>query len=128
MKRLFIFIFAILLYCGCKESPIDQHQISDLEQKFSSLTASAKQVFSGSEISVEELKKLRQLEYAVFNISSNQTNEQIANFLSNKGLERWDCFHVEKQKTADEAIDLIFFCKRPVETPLRYLPSTVIGR
>lgn len=128
MKRLFTFIIVVICISSCRQSPVNKEDIRNLGDQINSLTTTAKEVFSSSDISVDELKKLRQLEYAIFSFPSSDSNEQIAKFLSGKGLDRWDCFHVEKQRTKENEIELAFYCKRPVETPLRYLPNTVIGR
>lgn len=128
MKRLFTLVIILSCCSACKESPVNEQDLSNLEHKLDSLTSAAKQVWSKTEVpnlSVDELKKLRQLEYSVFSISSNSTSEEIGKFLSEKGLDRWDCFHVEKEHNEN---NLLFYCKRPVETPLRYLPNTVLGR
>ena len=86
---------------SCRQSPVNKEDIRNLGDQINSLTTTAKEVFSSSDISVDELKKLRQLEYAIFSFPSSDSNEQIAKFLTEKGLDRWDCFHVEKQRTKE---------------------------
>ncbi|HQH27138.1 MAG TPA: hypothetical protein PLP17_07055, partial [Oligoflexia bacterium] len=58
------------------------------------------------------------------------TPEKIEGTLNEFGKNRWDCFDVEKAApTAEEpAGSLVVFCKRMPETPLRYVPQSLIGR
>ena len=127
MNKVFFAVLFAALFVSCSDPSVDPQSIKSLESQFNDLSQSVKEMFSDTEVSVEELKKLRQIEYSVLKIAADSAHDDIANTLSLQGRERWDCFHVEKAKEADKEF-FLFFCKRPVGTPLRYIPSSIIGR
>lgn len=82
--------------------------------------------------SVDEVKKLHQLEYNVFTLALEDSAARYEGVLDELGKNRWDCFHVEKVFTNNEKGDrvgkLLFFCKRSPDTLLRFVPKSLLGR
>jgi hypothetical protein len=82
--------------------------------------------------SVDEIKKLHQLEYNVFTLALEDSAARYEGVLDELGKNRWDCFHVEKvfstNKNGERVGKLLFFCKRAPDTLLRFVPKSLIGR
>ncbi len=72
-----------------------------------------------------ELKKLQQFEYKVVTFPPEVEATELENSLAELGKERWDCFHVDRIGAKDPA--LMVMCKRRPDTPLKYVPKTIIG-
>jgi len=66
-----------------------------------------------------EVKKLRQVEYKVLKLPTTST-AKLEHTLNALGQDRWNCFNSQILNA-----ELIVLCKRPVETPLRYLPKAL---
>lgn len=75
---------------------------------------------------IKEMAKLHQIEYKVFSFPGAQVNSTLESLLNKAGEQRWDCFHVQQNPATPS--ELLFFCKRMPETPLRYLPKNLVGR
>jgi len=102
-----IYLF-ILTSCDRSIHGIDQETIDQ----------SLEELQSGLNLSKDELRKLRQLEYKVVTLSNLESDDKLELYLSELGKERWNCFEV-----IPAATNLRIFCSRPVETPLRYIPG-----
>ncbi len=89
-------------------------------------------VIKGSDAPLEELQKLHQFEYQIVRLSVDSSPKAMEGALDQLGKQRWDCFHVEKQTLLDSEQKkrrvFTFFCKRKGETPLRYVPRSILGR
>lgn len=89
-------------------------------------------VMKNSDVPIGELKKLHQFEYQVIRMSRDSSPKAIEGALDELGKQRWDCFHIEKQTLRDAEGQkrkvFTFFCKRRIETPLQYVPRSILGR
>jgi hypothetical protein len=97
-----------------------------------------KKIFEGfgrlmknQDVPLKEIEKLQQREYTVIRLPIDTSTEKIEGTLNEFGKNRWDCFHIEKvpPSSREEKVgSFLFFCKRMPETPLRYVPQSLIGR
>jgi hypothetical protein len=139
------------MICGCNDKLQEAERDKDAErpqaQVFSStapaqssidsLTTQVQQAVDASSDAIEqasklstadaisEIEKLRQLEYRVLTFASAVSASEMEAALIKAGMERWDCFHLEKRSGTEE---LLVFCKRNPHTPLRYLPSYLMPK
>lgn len=117
-----VFVITLTL-SGCErsvdESQFDkitrsvQDSISSATKKISELTPSSNEL---SSLTTEEIEKLFNFEYKVIELESTLPNSEIEGKLSQLGIDRWECFHVEKNGAF-----LRIFCKRRPKTFLRYI-------
>ncbi len=80
---------------------------------------------SSETLPAQEIKKLRQFEYKVFDMPSTTSNEDLEIALNKLGVDRWECSapRITVQKESTQTF-FKFFCKRRPFTPLRYVPRT----
>ncbi len=124
MKILLLVLFCSIL--SCKEIRDNTPQeISKLKDQVTELTDSMKEYFD-SPSAPSEIKKLYQYEYKVLQYPIKNL-PLIEQHLAELGKERWDCFDTEKLLIEEKEPLLIVFCKRKPETPLKYIPKTLIG-
>ncbi|MCB0322167.1 MAG: hypothetical protein KDD69_01305 [Bdellovibrionales bacterium] len=116
----------LLLFCAACDATNNPAQRQDLEQQVNQWV---NQLVQQSDVPLEELKKLHQLEYQVFRLPLDSAPERIEGALDELGKNRWDCFHVQAARPTKEEPQpsLTFFCKRPSETMLRYVPRSLVG-
>ena len=102
------------LLAGCNQAP-SSSEVEQLSQawkeKIKSLSGSSKEEAS------EEISKLFVHEYHVEEIPLDADVSEIQTHLQKLGLERWDCFHIERRATG-----MLLLCKRQPKTYLRYIP------
>lgn len=121
-----ILLFVLFGFAGGCDNPEQQQTARQLENQ---LSKGFTKLFHKKNGAGEEIEKLYQFEYTVFKMPAQSTSSQIEGMLNEMGRKRWDCFHVERsvgRESTDET--WMFFCKRNPETPLRYVPKTLIGR
>lgn len=119
-------ILLAALGSGCENQTPSQSTAEYLEE----LGEEIQKVIPTRKDSWDEIKKLRQLEYQIFSFPQHTSTMEIAARLCAAGKERWDCFHIEKilplsEEGSEEK--LLVFCKRLVDTPLRYIPGVSGG-
>jgi hypothetical protein len=102
--------------------------VASKDETLKSIRKEAKEFLGDTELSLEEVKKLKQVEYHIEAIALEDDATAMAAKLSALGKKRWTCFHIEKQLSSTGEEQLLVFCRRPVYTPLRYVPGSVIGR
>ena len=123
VKILCLCVFVPLLLVGC-EASIDQKKLDELgrdvqdtiskaTKKIGELTPSSDDV---TNLTTEEVAKLFNFEYRVIDLEASLPNSEIELQLSRLGLDRWECFHIEKNGPS-----LRVFCKRRPKTFLRYM-------
>ncbi|MCC6933828.1 MAG: hypothetical protein IT292_11365 [Deltaproteobacteria bacterium] len=127
MNKVFFLGILLPIFTACEDRQFQPADIKGVESQLEELSRSVKGIFADTEVSVEELKKLRQIEYDIIKLPLNASPEEMSKTLTTAGQDRWDCFQAEKTQEDNKPM-LLFFCKRPVGTPLRYLPSSLIGR
>jgi hypothetical protein len=124
-------ILALIFFGGCNDPEqvqFGQKKLEELEQLIEKLPSDEiknklEAIINNPDQSIEELKKLRQIEYKVFSIAVSTPQKELEALLNIHGKERWDC-----NKLADNSGSISFICKRPVDSPLRLIPHSVIGR
>jgi hypothetical protein len=122
-------LVAFLFLCGCDPNSSNPSGLNTQYIQKEVGNAIDQYIVQGK--SVDELKKLHQFEYQVIHMPASTSAVAIEGTLNKLGEERWNCFHVEKLVTAVEErreMKYVIFCKRPPETPLRFVPRTLIGR
>ena len=77
------------------------------------------------ESAVAEVNKLRQFEYKVISLPLNSDARAIENALNNAGQEYWECFSAFNRPNTNA---LEVYCRRRPNTPLRFVPQTLLGR
>lgn len=112
---------------GDKNSTIDalhermKHLIDSPDTSLQELANRSQETASG------ELSKLRQFEYRVVTFPLDAADASIEAKLNALGQEFWECFDTERTEiSGDGAIRV--FCRRRPDTPLRFVPSTILGR
>ena len=117
-------LLIIPLVTSCNQQSTTK-QIDELKESYNQLTdkiakkvseeyqAGEKQV---SKLTDNEIKKLRTIEYKVIDIELDLNSSDIEKKLAELGVDRWDCFHIEKQTNQLKA-----FCKRVPLSHLRTL-------
>lgn len=123
-------ILVLVLLCSvvsCKELRDNTPQeISKLKDQVSELTDSLSGYIVDSPSASTEIKKLYQYEYKILQYPIKNL-QLLEGHLSELGKERWDCFDTEKLISEGNEPLLIIFCKRKPETPLKYIPKTLLG-
>jgi len=76
--------------------------------------------------SVEEFKKLHQMEYQILEFDSQTSKSLIEIELNSMGKNRWDCYQMHPVTTREGERKLRFYCKRRPDTPLRYVPRSIL--
>ena len=115
----------VLINAGCNRDSQNPHRGKD---SIDQIVDQLGQVLNRPETTLDEVKKLHQIEYDIFKIPATDSTNRISMLLNQRGSERWDCYHVERERTEDNIVNYVFFCKRPVSTPLRYIPGSIVGR
>ncbi len=118
MKLLHLLLPAILtpFVLGCESDEPTAKDALTIESAIESIMPAA-------ERSLDELKKLEEIEYRIISINSDTAPEEVITRLNEAGKEHWDCFHVQP-KEENEVLD--FFCKRRTHSALRYIPRTML--
>lgn len=134
MKRTALIVLAFTsTLIGCEQTNQTTEQIKELSKQVESLLPV---VQTGADKSLNELKKLRQIQYRLVSLPAHASDKAIEQKLNAMGDDGWDCVtsgipsdssspDLPHQESSPPI--LRFFCKRPVETPLRYLPKTLLG-
>lgn len=127
----FILTVLILTCASCNSSEYQSERSSvngEWTKQISSLFEKLRK--TNPELSVEELQKLHQFEYKVFHIDAHNSSLQITRELNEVGKDKWDCFHIERLNiTKEQNGDVLqIYCKRNIQTPLRYVPQSILGR
>lgn len=112
--------------CDYLEDEKTSHQVSD------AVTELKKLVHTSQKNSVNEFKKVYQVEYKTIVIPFDRANPKTSSLLIDQSLNdygqnRWHCYSVEKNEHEGE-LSFILFLQRPIDTPLRYLPGGIIGK
>lgn len=115
-----------LCSCDYLESKKNNQQVTDTINDLKKL------VHSSQKDSLAEFKKVYQIEYKTLIIPFDKENPKtsglsIAQNLNDLGRERWNCFAVERSEHNNE-LSFVLFLQRPIETPLRYLPGSLISK
>lgn len=114
-----------LLVSGCDSSRPAKEAVRDLEKQLDTLSKSVSDFVQDPSIP-EEVKKLQQFEYQIVTVPGDVAPAALEATLSELGKNRWDCFHVERL-TRGEKQELMLFLKRRPDTPLKYVPKTILG-
>lgn len=117
----------LLLATGCNGG-VDEKTVDNLGQQIDAMIAKGDQTIeamknSSPEDALSELKKLRQWEYRVVKLPLSLPANEQEGALNSLGAEGWECFDPYTVGT-----DLRLLCKRRPETPLRYVPNSLLGR
>ncbi len=119
--KLFLLFFVFSSFLGCKTVK----DAASKDETIKSLTKGAEELLGNTTLSIEELKKLKQVEYKVLKLALDNSPKELSESLNKLGKERWVCFDVERNTDKNT---ILIFCRRPVYTPLRYVPGSIIGR
>ena len=76
--------------------------------------------------SAEEIKKLYQIEYNIIEVDEHVSVNMVELELNAMGKNRWDCFYIHPINDKDGNKKLRIYCKRGPDTPLRYVPRTIL--
>lgn len=126
MKIPFLLFTIVLSLAGCQDLKDNTPgELSKLKDQVTELGSSVKDYVHSSN-APDEIKKLYQYEYKVLQYPIKNL-PLIEEHLSELGKDRWDCFDTEKLITEGKEPTLLVFCKRKPETPLKYIPKTLIG-
>lgn len=114
-------VFLLLLLFtvpGCKSDPANEGSIliDELQKTIENLKSRVSTTELDS-LANQEVEKLFTFEYTVKELPIESTGTEINETLSELGLERWECFHVEEKTTF-----IRLYCKRRPKTYLRYVP------
>ena len=139
-----VLIFSLLLASGCDS----KSKAGDIQNQLATLTKSVSDLVGDStttQEAMEEFRKLQQYEYKLQSFPANTLPIELEASLNRLGKERWECFHVEKRigqaappsaadSTRPEAEpqeiarpEIVLFCKRRPETPLRFIPRGLLS-
>jgi hypothetical protein len=125
----YFFLAAALCALGC-----DRDKGKQAQDMLDSLVTSSERVLSGagnlsSEDALKEVRKLRQWEYQVISLPIETKPALIEARLDAEGMERWECFSVERTRDPEtEKLNWLIICRRHPDTPLVYVPSQILGR
>lgn len=126
-----IYLFCLLLIfavtaAGCDSDFERQGQTEQLPPDVGRMLEG---VLDKTAASGQELEKLYQFEYTVFRLPVESSPTKLEGLLNELGKKRWECFQVEKVFSKEENSEMfVIFCRRNPDTPLRYLPRTLVGR
>lgn len=126
MKHFLLLTFILFTSCDYIKSKDSDKQISKAIEDISKLLETSKNE------SIKELEKIHQFEYKThlleFDVDNPKTSAvEISATLNEYSKARWNCFEIEKIKK-DDKVSFLFFLKRPTDTPLRYLPNSIINK
>lgn len=128
-------LFSAFLFAGCggKEPNKTPSQLEQIQQTVSGAASSANAALNelqklSPDDAVQELKKLRQWEYQVLRIAPDVPRVDLEKMLNDEGRENWDCFNVQQMPEPGGKIAYTVFCKRHPETPLSFVPQSILGR
>ena len=127
-------VFAALMGCDSKSKTAEiQNQLANLTKSVSDLVGDS----STTKDAMEEFRKLQQYEYKLQSFPADTMPIELEAALNRLGKERWECFHVEKRMAAESKeptetarplrTEIVLFCKRRPETPLRFIPRGIIS-
>jgi len=107
--------------------------VEKLRETFSNILDSSDEAIRGlSALSPEdakkEINKLREFEYRVLEYPADVSAKALEVDLQALGALAWDCTPGPLRIIEDEKSVLMVFCKRRPDTPLRYIPQTLLGR
>jgi hypothetical protein len=108
----------LLVSFGCEDNPASDKLVEQVVDQFTGTSDDA----------IQELNKLKQYEYKVLEYPLDRSQAQIELELNALGKESWDCFGSERVLSTDQKPTLLVFCKRRPDTPLRFVPNSVLGR
>jgi len=126
MRNLFSILMPGVIFCGifslaaCQQEQSNPTKNSPATTEHSTFSKIMNTVTDTSDVTMQELEKLRQYEYKVLSVESDNSEELIQNQLNDLGKENWDC-HSVIYRPDDDKIQI--FCRRRITTPLRYLPQ-----
>lgn len=130
---IFAALCAALLGCDSKSKTAEiQNQLANLTKSVSDLVGDS----STTKDAMEEFKKLQQFEYKLQSFPADTMPIELEAALNRLGKERWECFHVEKRMSVESKEpdvaraarpEIVLFCKRRPETPLRFIPRGLIS-
>lgn len=128
--------FAIMIFLIISSSACDYFKKDRYEKLADNLGSLKDQVLDLADPNktADEVKKLREIEYKVVDMSEDWMSAEIEAQLNKLGKDYWDCFHMEvvvphraslqKSETKDSTDEkkvYRFFCRRQPFTPLRYI-------
>lgn len=122
-----VFSFA-LFFVSCSERSEDSPSANSIQ---SELLTALENLAKDPNVPVNEINKLHQFEYHVARMPLDSSPASIEGALDALGKDRWNCFDVETvlvQRDSKREKMLEFFCKRAPETPLRFVPQSLLGR
>ena len=76
-----------------------------------------------SDQALGEFKKLKQFEYRIVSLPLSLSSEAQEQQLNQLGAEGWECFSVVPGTT-----EFRVYCRKRPDTPLRFVPNSVLGR
>ncbi len=122
---------AAITGCDSKSKTAEiQNQIASLTKSVSELVGDS----TTTKDAMEEFRKLQQFEYKLQSFPADTLPIELEAALNRLGKERWECFHVDKRVALAESKDgqpprqeIVLFCKRRPETPLRFIPRGLIS-
>jgi hypothetical protein len=120
----------IVMTASCNAQPDSSNNSAadDLKKK---IVEGFERLVKNQDVPLKEIEKLQQREYTVIRLPFDTPMEKIEGTLNEFGKNRWDCFHIEKvppSNREEKVGSFLFFCKRMPETPLRYVPQSILGR
>lgn len=127
-------VCATLVGCDSKSKTAEiQNQLANLTKSVSELVGDS----STTKDAMDEFRKLQQYEYKLQSFPADTMPIELEAALNRLGKERWECFHVDKRtatvlnEPTDPArpvrAEIVLFCKRRPETPLRFIPRGLIS-
>lgn len=118
---------ALLLLGACEKQ--DQRALEDTWNKVSGASDAALSELKklSPDEAGREFRKLRQFEYRVFTMSADSSADALAARLNAEGQDFWECFHIERQRK-EEQENFLVFCRRRPDTPLKFVPQTILSR
>ena len=128
-----MFSLVIFSLSSCDSMPsmsdLSMPDLSVGEKALQTIKEEASALLSSPEQTLEEVKKLHQIEYKVVSIPLDQNASEIEQTLNLLGKDRWDCSQFKPLAISNDTEQKIMaLCKRPVYTPIRYLTNPLILR
>ena len=130
-SKVILFFLVAFSFSSCKFFHAENYD--KLSQDLGAFKDEVTNILSDPNRAMGELRKLREFEYKVFDVSENETPEDTEKTLNTMGKDYWDCYHIERQaimvtKNIEGGNDetkrqfiLRFFCKKQAFTPLRFI-------
>ena len=132
-RHFLLFALTLTLFAACDINREKTKQaVSSLESQVNELSNTVQTAVSKAE-APEELKKLQQYEYRIEVFAPDLSVADQTARLNALGKERWECFHIEARSKlsviaqTNNSEELVVYCKRHPDTPLRYIPRGLIG-